>query len=165
MRVATVNSSLSKPERAENENKITSGQVDAIIIAPEQLANDNFVQTVLSSVLSKISMFVVDEAHCISDWGHDFRPDYRRIVRILQAMPKNLPVLATTATANNRVVTDIQNQLGRHIIISRGELSRKALHLQNVPLMPKAKRLAWLVQALNQIPGTGSMRKRYETAS
>ncbi len=153
--VATVNSSLSQQERVINEAKITSGQVDAIIIAPEQLANDNFVQTVLSSVLSKVSMFVVDEAHCISDWGHDFRPDYRRIVRILQAMPKNLPVLATTATANNRVVTDIQSQLGQHIIISRGELTRKALHLQNVPLMPKAKRLAWLVQTLKQIPGTG----------
>lgn len=153
--VVTVNSSLSPQERAENEKKITSGQVDAIIIAPEQLANDKFVQTVLSSALSKVSMFVVDEAHCISDWGHDFRPDYRRIVRILQAMPRNLPVLATTATANNRVVKDIQSQLGQHIMISRGELTRTALHLQNVPLMPKAKRLAWLVQALNQIPGTG----------
>jgi ATP-dependent DNA helicase RecQ len=153
--VATVNSSLSKNERSTNEDLITGGQLDAIIIAPEQLANDYFVQTILSSVLSKISMFVVDEAHCISDWGHDFRPDYRRIVRILQAMPKNLPVLATTATANNRVVTDIQNQLGEHIMISRGELTRKALHLQAVPLMPKAKRLAWLVEALKRIPGTG----------
>jgi ATP-dependent DNA helicase RecQ len=153
--VATVNSSLSKNERSTNEDLITGGQLDAIIIAPEQLANDYFVQTILSSVLSKISMFVVDEAHCISDWGHDFRPDYRRIVRILQAMPKNLPVLATTATANNRVVTDIQNQLGEHIMISRGELTRKALHLQTVPLMPKAKRLAWLVEALKRIPGTG----------
>lgn len=155
VRVATVNSSLSQQERAANESMIISGQVDAIIIAPEQLANDNFVQNVLSSVLSNVSLFVVDEAHCISDWGHDFRPDYRRIVRILQAMPKNLPVLATTATANNRVVADIQSQLGHHIMISRGELTRKALHLQNVPLMPKAKRLAWLVQVLNQISGTG----------
>jgi ATP-dependent DNA helicase RecQ len=153
--VATVNSSLSQQERAANESMIISGQVDAIIIAPEQLANDNFVQNVLNSLLSNVSLFVVDEAHCISDWGHDFRPDYRRIVRILQAMPKNLPVLATTATANNRVVADIQSQLGHHIMISRGELTRKALHLQNVPLMPKAKRLAWLAQALNQISGTG----------
>lgn len=155
LRVATVNSSLTQHERAENENKIINNQVDAIIIAPEQLANEYFVQNVLSHVLSKVSLFVVDEAHCISDWGHDFRPDYRRIVRILQAMPKNLPVLATTATANNRVVNDIQSQLGQHIMISRGELTRQALHLQNVPLMPKAKRLAWLVQALNQIAGTG----------
>ena len=98
---------------------------------------------------------MVDEAHCISDWGHDFRPDYRRIVRILQAMPKNLPILATTATANNRVVNDIQGQLGNHILISRGELTRDALHLQNLPLMPKTQRLAWLVIALNRIAGTG----------
>jgi len=155
LRVATVNSSLTKYEREQNEKKITSGQVDAIIIAPEQLANDNFVQNVLNTVLSNVSMFVVDEAHCISDWGHDFRPDYRRIVRILQAMPKNLPVLATTATANDRVVKDIQGQLGQHILISRGELTREALHLQNVPMMAKATRLAWLVQALQQIEGTG----------
>jgi len=155
LRVVTINSSLSREKRAENENKITSRQVDAIIIAPEQLANDYFVQNVLSHVLSNVSLFVVDEAHCISDWGHDFRPDYRRIVRILRAMPKNLPVLATTATANNRVVNDIQSQLGEHILINRGELTREALHLQNLPLMPKTQRLAWLVLALNQIPGTG----------
>ena len=155
VRVVTVNSSLSKAERAANEAKIADRQVDAIIIAPEQLANDYFVQNVLSNILSSVSLFVVDEAHCISDWGHDFRPDYRRIVRILQAMPKNLPVLATTATANNRVVNDIQSQLGNQILISRGELTREALHLHNLPLMPKAQRLAWLVMALNQIEGTG----------
>ncbi len=155
VRVVTVNSSLSKQERAANEAKIAARKVDAIIIAPEQLANDYFVQNVLSNILSSVSLFVVDEAHCISDWGHDFRPDYRRIVRILRAMPKNLPVLATTATANNRVVNDIQSQLGEHILISRGELTREALHLQNLPLMPKAQRLAWLVMALNHIEGTG----------
>jgi ATP-dependent DNA helicase RecQ len=155
LNVATVNSSLSPQERDVNEAKITRGQADAIIIAPEQLANDNFVQNVLSNILSSVSLFVVDEAHCISDWGHDFRPDYRRIVRILQAMPKNLPVLATTATANNRVVNDIQSQLGKQILISRGGLTREALHLQNLPIMPKAQRLAWLVMALNQIEGTG----------
>jgi ATP-dependent DNA helicase RecQ len=155
LRVLTVNSSLSPQERAANEAKIINRQVDAIIIAPEQLANDYFVQNVLSNILSSVSLFVVDEAHCISDWGHDFRPDYRRIVRILKAMPKNLPVLATTATANNRVVDDIQSQLGEHILISRGELTREALHLQSLPLMPKAQRLAWLVLALNHIEGTG----------
>ncbi len=155
LRVVTINSSLSQQERAANEAKIINRQVDAIIISPEQLANDDFVQSVLSNILSSVSLFVVDEAHCISDWGHDFRPDYRRIVRILQAMPNNLPVLTTTATANNRVVTDIKNQLGEHIFISRGGLTREALHLQNLPLMPKAQRLAWLILALNQIQGTG----------
>lgn len=153
--VSTVNSSLNDYEREENERRITTGQADAIIIAPEQLANDNFVQNTLSEVLSKISLFVVDEAHCISDWGHDFRPDYRRIVRILNAMPKNLPVLATTATANDRVVSDIQNQLGEGIMISRGGLTREALRLQNVPLMPKPQRLVWLLEAVRKIQGTG----------
>ncbi|MEH6626573.1 MAG: RecQ family ATP-dependent DNA helicase [Motiliproteus sp.] len=155
LQVVTINSSLSKEERAANESRIINSQVDAIIIAPEQLANEYLVQNVLGSVLSSVSLFVVDEAHCISDWGHDFRPDYRRIVRILQATPKNLPVLATTATANNRVVNDIQSQLGEHILISRGGLTREALHLQCVPLMPKPKRLAWLVEALKHIDGTG----------
>lgn len=153
--VVTVNSSLKKNERDENEREIVGGQADAVIIAPEQLANDTFVQGVLSKILPTVSLFVVDEAHCISDWGHDFRPDYRRIVRILQAMPNNLPVLATTATANNRVVTDIQQQLGEDILISRGELTREALHLQNLSLMPKAYRLAWLLLAMQHIPGTG----------
>ena len=155
LKVSTVNSSLNDYERQDNERRITTGQADAIIIAPEQLANDYFVQNTLSEVLSKISLFVVDEAHCISDWGHDFRPDYRRIVRILNAMPKNLPVLATTATANDRVVSDIQNQLGESIMISRGGLTREALRLQNVPLMPKPQRLVWLLDAVRQIDGTG----------
>ncbi|ETX09700.1 ATP-dependent DNA helicase RecG [Marinomonas ushuaiensis DSM 15871] len=155
LQVATVNSSLNQYEREANERKITTGQADAIIIAPEQLANDDFVQNTLSKVLSRISLFVVDEAHCISDWGHDFRPDYRRIVRILNAMPKNLPVLATTATANNRVVSDIQSQLGDSIIISRGGLTREALRLQNVALMPKPQRLVWLLEAVRKIHGTG----------
>ena len=153
--VVTVNSSLKKNERDDNERKITTGHADAIIIAPEQLANEKFVHDVLSAILPSVSLFVVDEAHCISDWGHDFRPDYRRIVRILQAMPNNLAVLATTATANNRVVIDIQQQLGENILISRGKLTREALHLQNLPLMPKTHRLAWLLLALQRIPGTG----------
>ena len=155
LNVVTINSSLTKNVRDANEAAIIAGHADAVIIAPEQLANDNFVQGTLSHILSNVSLFVVDEAHCISDWGHDFRPDYRRIVRILQAMPNNLPVLATTATANNRVVVDIQQQLGEDILISRGELTREALHLQNMPLMPKTHRLAWLARAMQQIPGTG----------
>jgi len=155
LKVVTVNSSLQQHERSSNEQIITSGLADAIIIAPEQLANENFVQNVLSETLSKVSLFVVDEAHCISDWGHDFRPDYRRIVRILKAMPKTLPVLATTATANDRVVSDIKNQLGHHLLISRGGLTREALRLQTVQPMPKAKRLIWLLKAINNIQGTG----------
>jgi len=155
LQVVTINSSLTPQERSVNESKLLSGQVDAVIISPEQLANDKFVENVLQNILSQVGLFVVDEAHCISDWGHDFRPDYRRIVRILQYMPSNIPVLATTATANNRVVDDIKLQLGGQLKIRRGPLLREALQLQNLVLPNKAQRLAWLSQALLSIEGTG----------
>ena len=155
LNVVTINSSLSAGERTENESQILAGLADAVIISPEQLANDKFVENVLQNVLSKVGLFVVDEAHCISDWGHDFRPDYRRIVRILQYMPNNMPVLATTATANNRVVDDIKQQLGGLLKIRRGSLLREALQLQNLVLPHKTERLTWLSQALLKIEGTG----------
>ena len=94
--------------------------VDALIISPERLANVDFVKDCLDKIKNRVNLFVVDEAHCISDWGHDFRPDYRRIVKILQLLPGNVPVLATTATANDRVVNDIVAQLGENLVISRG---------------------------------------------
>jgi len=97
---------------------------------------------------------VIDEAHCISDWGHDFRPDYRRIVNILRQLPANTPVLGTTATANNRVVDDIQQQLG-DIQIQRGPLGRDSLGLQTLVLPDQASRLAWLAQMIPSLPGTG----------
>jgi ATP-dependent DNA helicase RecQ len=153
--VVTINSSLSPAERTINENKITNQQVDAIIISPEQLANENLVSSVLSHVLSNTGLFVVDEAHCISDWGHDFRPDYRRIVRIIQHMPDNMPILATTATANDRVVTDIQTQIGSGMITLRGELMRSSLHLQNIPQLPTASRLAWLSETIPKLMHSG----------
>lgn len=155
LNVVSINSSLSQPERQENERRIKSQYVDAIIISPEQLANENFVNNVLIDVLSNTGLFVVDEAHCISDWGHDFRPDYRRIVRIIQFMPANMPILATTATANNRVVSDIQSQIGAEMITKRGELMRKSLHLQNMPLLTRTQRLAWLAGVLPTLPLTG----------
>lgn len=155
LNVVTINSSLSKEQRSANEDAITNHQADAILISPEQLANDWFVDKVLSRVLSNIGLFVVDEAHCISDWGHDFRPDYQRIVRIIQAMPKNLPVLATTATANNRVINDIQQQLGKDMLTVRGPLMRESLHLQCIPQMYQGERLAWLASTLSQLKGTG----------
>lgn len=155
LNVVTINSSLNKTEREANERAIISQRADAILISPEQLANDRFVEKVLSRVLSNIGLFVVDEAHCISDWGHDFRPDYQRIVRIIQAMPKNLPVLATTATANNRVVSDIQQQLGKDMLTVRGALMRESLHLQCIPQMFQGERLAWLASTLPQLKNTG----------
>lgn len=155
LEIATINSSLSKEERSLNEKKITDGRVDAVILAPEQLANENLVNNVLGELLSNTGLFVIDEAHCISDWGHDFRPDYRRLVRIIQFMPANLPILATTATANDRVVADIQSQIGSDMTTLRGELMRKSLHLQNIPQLNKAQRLAWLLQALPELEYTG----------
>ena len=100
-------------------------------------------------------MFVVDEAHCISDWGHDFRPDYRRIVRIVSQLPTTVPVLATTATANDRVIADIREQLGSDIQISRGPLARQSLRLQSIRLVDQAERLAWLAEHVPTLPGSG----------
>ena len=99
--------------------RILKNEIDCLLISPERLANDNFIKTVLQPTANSISLMVIDEAHCISDWGHDFRPDYRRIVNILRQLPANTPVLGTTATANDRVVEDIQTQLG-DIEIHRG---------------------------------------------
>src|SRR3978361_956478 len=90
------------------------------------------------------ALVVIDEAHCISDWGHDFRPDYRRIRRILELLPRNVPVLACTATANDRVVSDIIAQLGEELLVERGSLARDTLALHVINLPTPAQRMAWL---------------------
>lgn len=147
--------SVNQEDWDEVFEEIRNDNVDLIIVSPERLANDSFRETVLDEVASNIGLFVVDEAHCISDWGHDFRPDYRRIVRILDALPSNIPVLATTATANNRVVEDISNQLGENIDIIRGPLVRESLSLQNITMPNPAVRLAWITERLAEIAGSG----------
>ncbi len=134
--------------------RILNNQIDCLLISPERLANDSFIETVLQPIADRIALMVIDEAHCISDWGHDFRPDYRRIVNILRQLPPNTPVLGTTATANNRVVEDIQTQLG-DIRIYRGPLTRKSLALQTMVLPDQASRLAWLARVIPTLPGTG----------
>jgi ATP-dependent DNA helicase RecQ len=135
--------------------RLLSGGVDILLISPERLANEDFVNDVLSKVAPRIGLFVVDEAHCISDWGHDFRPDYMRIARVLRALPRTTPALATTATANDRVVADIASQLGNSINIIRGPLVRHSLRLQNIDMPDPAARMAWLAEQLPQIPGSG----------
>ena len=135
--------------------EVNANRVDLLLISPERLANDNFRQNVLSGIAHNIGLFVIDEAHCISDWGHDFRPDYRRIVRVLQVIPPNVPVLATTATANDRVVHDIQSQLGENIQLIRGSLVRKSLKLHNITMPDSAARMAWLAQTIPTLPGSG----------
>lgn len=137
------------------QDEIAANQVDLLLISPERLANDVFRQHVLAGLANHIGLFAIDEAHCISDWGHDFRPDYRRIVRVLQAVPANVPVLATTATANNRVVADVKSQLGDTIILQRGSLVRKSLKLQNIHIPRQADRMAWLARTLPELPGSG----------
>lgn len=122
-----------------------------LLISPERLANDDFRENVLLPIADRVGLFVVDEAHCISDWGHDFRPDYRRIVRVLKALPSNIPVLATTATANDRVVRDVAHQLG-DLQMERGPLVRESLRLQNIRLPSPVTRMAWLVEPLPRIP-------------
>ena len=154
LNVKTINSS-NTDEYAEIVEEIKQNKVDALIISPERLANPDFKADILAPFSSQIRLFVVDEAHCISDWGHDFRPDYRRIVDIIQLLPPNVPVLATTATANDRVIADIKAQMGNEIQISRGSLMRESLALQVVKLDSKEERLAWIARNINSIPGTG----------
>ncbi|BAY25136.1 ATP-dependent DNA helicase [Calothrix sp. NIES-2100] len=154
IKAATINSS-NTDEWEVVKTQLLIGEVDILLISPERLANEEFREKILLPISQRIGLFVVDEAHCISDWGHDFRPDYRRIVRILQALPQNIPVLATTATANNRVVNDINAQLGSNISISRGNLIRQSLRLQNLSLPSPAARMAWLAEQIPNLPGSG----------
>lgn len=137
------------------EQEIQNYQVDMLIISPERLANEGFRSKILNAVSKKLGLFVIDEAHCISDWGHDFRPDYQRIVRVLDTFAKDLPILATTATANDRVVNDIKQQLGSSILIQRGTLVRKSLKLQNITMPTQSMRLAWIATTTLSLHGSG----------
>tara|TARA_R110002096_G_scaffold259030_1_gene452630 strand:- start:104266 stop:106347 length:2082 start_codon:yes stop_codon:yes gene_type:complete len=154
IRAATLNSENQNTWK-EIEKAIVGGELDVLLISPERLANDRFVENVLGPIAGKIGLFVVDEAHCISDWGHDFRPDYRRIRRIISGLPKNLPVIATTATANSRVVDDVAAQLGDDIHIQRGPLTRESLQLEVYEIGAKPERLAWLAEELPKVDGSG----------
>ena len=133
---------------------VINDQIDALLITPERLANEDFRQSTLMKIADRIGLLVVDEAHCISDWGHDFRPDYRRLTNVLRMLPRNTPVLCTTATANDRVIGDVKAQLA-DFQIQRGPLSRHSLSLQTIRLDNQASRLAWLAQSIPQIPGSG----------
>ena len=135
--------------------RIHADAVDLLLISPERLANERFMAQCLRPVGSRIACLVVDEAHCISDWGHDFRPDYQRIARIIRALPANLAVIATTATANRRVVDDVKAQLGAGAMVQRGPLARDSLRLQTLRLADRSSRLAWLAEHLPALPGSG----------
>ena len=134
---------------------IDADRVDLLLVSPERFANEQFRNMVLPKLAARTGLLVIDEAHCISDWGHDFRPDYRRLARILDLLPRGVPVLCTTATANDRVVADIVDQLGRDLVVLRGPLDRESLALDVLHLPSQAERLAWLAQAIPTLPGTG----------
>jgi len=154
VRAFTIHSE-NKDEWQQVEQALRQNEVDILLIAPERLANEHFRAEVLAPAAARISLLVVDEAHCISDWGHDFRPHYRFIERIVRTMPGNLRLLATTATANNRVLEDLQNVLGPKLTVSRGDLSRPSLLLQTIRMPSQAERMAWLATHLPRIPGSG----------
>ena len=126
-----------------------------LLVSPERLNNPGFRDEVLPRLAATCGLLVVDEAHCISDWGHDFRPDYRRIRTLLADLPDGIPVLATTATANERVTDDVAEQLGTHVLVLRGSLDRESLRLGVVRLTTAQQRLAWLADHLAEQPGSG----------
>ena len=150
----TVNSD-NETDWQEVENAVSRNEVDILLISPERLANERFRSEILAKVGDWISLLVIDEAHCISDWGHDFRPHYRLIERIVRILPPNLRLLATTATANNRVIDDLTEVLGPNLEISRGDLNRPSLTLQTISLPTQAERLAWLAEQLPALSGNG----------
>lgn len=154
VRAAAINSD-NQDEWAAVEAKLRQNEVDILLIAPEKLGNDWFNTQVLAGIAGQISLMVIDEAHCISDWGHDFRPHYRLLERIARTLPANLRLLATTATANNRVMEDLVAVLGPNMKVLRGDLNRGSLTLQTMRLPSQAVRLAWIAQQLNSLPGHG----------
>ncbi|MCY4293772.1 MAG: RecQ family ATP-dependent DNA helicase [Acidimicrobiaceae bacterium] len=154
VRAATINSSNSD-EWAEVTEQIYADEVDVLLISPERLANQQFRAEVLPSVGRRSGLLVIDEAHCISDWGHDFRPDYRRLVRVLDLLPSGVPVLCCTATANDRVIADVTAQLGADFVPMRGTLERSGLRLHAIDKPGQAERLVWLASVTGELPGTG----------
>src|SRR3954462_4216057 len=156
----TINSA-NLEEWDEVEAAVHRGETDVLLVSPERLNNPGFRDTVLPKLAAETGLLVIDEAHCISDWGHDFRPDYRRIRTLLGDLPAGIPVLATTATANQRVVDDVAEQLGSTgtttdpPLVLRGSLDRESLHLAVVQLPSNAHRLAWLAEHLPELDSSG----------
>lgn len=154
----TINSSNTE-EWDAIQTEIAAGTVDVLLVSPERLNNPDFRDQVLPKLAAATGLLVVDEAHCISDWGHDFRPDYRRLRTMLADLPPGVPVLATTATANARVTADVAEQLGTggssDALVLRGPLDRDSLSLGVLRLPDAAHRMAWLADHLDDLPGSG----------
>jgi len=157
LRAVTMNSA-NADEWASVTSALATGEVDLLLVSPERLNNPRFRDEQLPRLAEATGLLVVDEAHCISDWGHDFRPDYRRIRDLLATLPPGRPVLATTATANQRVVDDVVEQLGAGgapVRTVRGSLARASLRLGVLPLPTPEARLGWLTARLGELPGSG----------
>ncbi len=169
IRARTVNSA-NTDEWEQVYAEVAAGDVDVLLVSPERLNNPGFRDLVLPKLIAAAGMLVVDEAHCISDWGHDFRPDYRRLRTLLDSLPPGVPVLATTATANARVTRDVAEHLGDGTLVLRGSLDRASLHLAVVRLPAAQQRLAWLAEHLAELSGSGiiytlTVAAAHETAS
>jgi ATP-dependent DNA helicase RecQ len=155
----TINSTNVEQWR-QTYDAVARGEVDVLLLSPERLNNPDFRDNVMPQLAATCGLLVVDEAHCISDWGHDFRPDFRRLRTLLPELPTGIPVLATTATANTRVVDDVTDVLGLghgddDVLVLRGNLDRESLHLGVLSLPSTAHRLAWLADHLAELPGSG----------
>jgi ATP-dependent DNA helicase RecQ len=158
IRARTINSA-NAPEWEALYAEVAAGQADVLLVSPERLNNPAFRDQVLPELSRSAGLVVIDEAHCISDWGHDFRPDYRRLRTLLDGLPTGIPVLATTATANARVTRDVAEQLGTggagETLVLRGPLDRDSLRLAVVALPAAHQRLGWLATRLGELPGSG----------
>ena len=154
VRAGAINSS-NRDEWGSVVERLAGGEIDILLASPERLANDEFMSNVYSLYLSRPGMWVIDEAHCISDWGHDFRPDYRRIESLVRNLPDTVPLLAATATANDRVVEDLEEVLGPGLQVVRGGLDRPSLLLQTIEMPSPRDRLAWLADQLPKLSGSG----------
>jgi ATP-dependent DNA helicase RecQ len=154
LRAATLNSSNVDAWSAI-EADLADDRVDVLLVSPERLANPGFGRRVLDGLAGRIGLLVIDEAHAVSDWGHDFRPDYRRVADVLRRLNPDTPVLATTATANARVTDDVAHQLGESTLVLRGPLARPSLQLAVVAALSPLDRFAWVVDHLPRLPGSG----------
>ena len=154
IRSATINSD-NRDSWDEIAAQLDADEIDVLLVSPERFANAGFVANVLPMIAKRVGLLVVDEVHCISDWGHDFRPDYRRIGRLLELLPDGVAVLGTTATANDRVVADIETQFGDDLVTIRGPLARPSLALDTRRMPSQPERLAWLAAVIPTLSGTG----------
>jgi ATP-dependent DNA helicase RecQ len=135
--------------------EVRAGEIDALLVSPERLGNAEFRSDLLPHLEKTCALLVIDEAHCISDWGHDFRPDYRRIIRTVERLNPSASLMCTTATANERVIADIRAQLGESLEVVRGTLMRESLRLTVVKMTDQAERLAWLAKMIPRFRRTG----------